>query len=61
MWLECCKTEKKKKFYVQTDNFRVIQEKVYYEVIGYMKKFLHENKSITNSNDDNDIEFVNTV
>jgi hypothetical protein len=26
-----------------------------------IKKFLHENKSITNSNDDNDIEFVNTV
>ena len=42
-WKDSIIAEKKKKFYVQTDNFRVIQEKVFYEVIGYMKKFLHEN------------------
>ena len=40
-WEDSIITEKKKKYYVQTDNFRVVQEKVYYEVIGYMKKFLH--------------------
>ena len=42
-WEDSIIAEKKKKFYVQTDNFRVIQEKVFYEVIGYMKKYLHEN------------------
>ena len=35
--------EEEKKFYVQIDDFRIVQEKVYYELIGYIKNFLHEN------------------
>ncbi len=33
----------KKNYYVQYDTFRIMQEKVYYEVIGYVKKYIKEN------------------
>ena len=35
--------EKEKKFYVQVDDFRIVQEKVYYELVGYIKKYIKEN------------------
>ena len=35
--------EKEKKFYVQIDDFRMVQEKVYYELIEYIKKYIKEN------------------
>jgi putative endopeptidase len=31
------------KFYVQFDTFRVVQEKVYYELIGYVKDYIKKN------------------
>ena len=31
------------KYYSQVDNFRIIQEKVYYEVIGYVNDYIKEN------------------
>ena len=43
---------------VRTEIIDNLKDRIDAETI---KKFLHENKSITNSNDDNDIEFVNTV
>jgi putative endopeptidase len=36
-------TKEEKKFYVQIDDFRITQEKVYYELIGYVKTFEKEN------------------
>jgi hypothetical protein len=33
----------KKNYYVQYDTFRIMQEKVYYELIGYVKKYIKEN------------------
>lgn len=30
------------KFYVQFDTFRIVQEKVYYQLIGYVKKYIKE-------------------
>ena len=33
----------KKNYYVQYDTFRIMQEKVYYNLIGYMKKYIKEN------------------
>ena len=35
--------EKDKKYYVQFDNFRIVQEEVYYKLIGYVQKFIKEN------------------
>ena len=37
--------EKKNKYYVQVDSFRITQEKVYYELIDYVKEYIKENKS----------------
>ena len=37
------KLKTNKKYYVQVDDFRVVQEKVYYEVMGYVKQFIKEN------------------
>ena len=36
---------KEKKYYVQIDNFRIEQEKVYYKLIEYMKEFIRTNPS----------------
>lgn len=35
--------EGEKRYYVQYDNFRIVQEKVYYELISLLKKFIKEN------------------
>jgi predicted metalloendopeptidase len=35
--------DNEKKFYVQYDNFRIVQEEVYYKLIGYVKNFIKEN------------------
>lgn len=32
------------KFYVQFDNFRIVQEKVYYQLIDYVKQYVKEHK-----------------
>jgi putative endopeptidase len=37
------KLKKELKYYAQVDNFRIIQEKVYYEVIGYVNDYIKEN------------------
>jgi putative endopeptidase len=42
-WIDSISNKIQKKYYVQTDNFRVVQEKVYYEVIGYMKEYIKAN------------------
>jgi putative endopeptidase len=42
-WLKETDIEDTPKFYVQYDSFRVIQEKVYYELIEYVKKYIKEN------------------
>jgi predicted metalloendopeptidase len=42
------KTKKQKYFktyYTQEDSFRVVQEKVYYQVIDLVKKYIHNNKN----------------
>jgi putative endopeptidase len=46
-WLEEKSKElkKEKKYYVQVDSFRVTQEKVYYEMIDIVKKFIKDNHS----------------
>lgn len=42
-WLNKIDEEKNKKFYVEIDNFRIVQEKVYYELIGYVKQYIKDN------------------
>jgi predicted metalloendopeptidase len=43
-WLKEHDIEKgKKNYYVQYDTFRIMQEKVYYNLIGYVKKYIKEN------------------
>ena len=42
-WIDSIIAEKKKNYYVEIDNFRVVQEKVYYELIQLMKTYLKEN------------------
>jgi predicted metalloendopeptidase len=43
-WFKANDIEKQeKKYYVQVDNFRIVQEQVYYKLIGYVKKFIAEN------------------
>jgi putative endopeptidase len=46
-WLEEKSKElkKEKKYYVQVDSFRVTQEKVYYELMDIVKKFIKDNHS----------------
>ena len=36
-WIDSIVAEKKKNYYVEIDTFRVVQEKVYYELIDLMK------------------------
>jgi putative endopeptidase len=42
-WINSISNKKQQKYYVQTDNFRIVQEKVYYELIDSMKKYMKEN------------------
>jgi putative endopeptidase len=42
-WLYHFDKEKNDKFYVEIDNFRIVQEKVYYELIGYVKQYIKDN------------------
>lgn len=44
-WLKRTEAElkEKQKYYVQIDDFRITQEKVYYELIDYVKKYIKEN------------------
>jgi putative endopeptidase len=39
-WEESITNEKQMKFYVETDNFRTVQEKVYYKLIDYMNDYI---------------------
>ena len=39
------KTKKDKKYYVQVDNFRIVQEKVYYELIDIIEEYVSTSKS----------------
>ena len=43
-WITQIDKEKNKKFYVEIDNFRIVQEKVYYELIGYVKDYIKNNQ-----------------
>ena len=38
-WLKEQDKDTKKKFFVQVDNFRIVQEKVYYEIIELVKDY----------------------
>ena len=42
-WVDSISKKSQLKYYVQTDNFRIVQEKVYYEMIGYMKDYIKAN------------------
>lgn len=42
-WINTKERENKLKYYVEVDNFRIMQEKVYYTLIDYMKKYIKEN------------------
>jgi putative endopeptidase len=42
-WFQSIKIDTNPKYYVQVDNFRVLQEKVYYELIEYIKKYILNN------------------
>lgn len=44
------KLKKELKYYSQVDNFRIVQEKVYYEVIGYIKDYIKENPTSRKAN-----------
>ena len=48
-WLYHFDKEKNEKFYVEIDNFRIVQEKVYYELIGFVKQYIKENPHSTQS------------
>jgi len=39
------KSNKEKKYYTQIDSFRIVQEKVYYELIDIVKEYIANNKS----------------
>ncbi len=43
-WLKEQDKDVKKKFFVQVDNFRIVQEKVYYEIIDLVKEYIKKNK-----------------
>ena len=43
-WINQIDEEKNKKFYVELDNFRIVQEKVYYQLIGYVKQYIKDNQ-----------------
>jgi len=40
------KLKKQLKYYSQVDNFRIVQEKVYYEVMGYVNNYIKENPTL---------------
>ena len=43
-WFKANDIEKQeKKYYVQVDNFRIVQEQVYYKLISYVNDFIKEN------------------
>jgi putative endopeptidase len=42
-WFKEHDIEKNSKYYVQFDNFRIVQEQVYYKLIDYVKKYIKEN------------------
>ena len=44
-WLKEQDKDVKKKFFVQVDNFRIVQEKVYYEIIELVKDYIKKNKN----------------
>ena len=39
------------KYYVEVDDFRIIQDKVYHELIEYTKKYISKNKDSTKANE----------
>uniref|UniRef100_A0A6C0HHX3 Peptidase M13 C-terminal domain-containing protein n=1 Tax=viral metagenome TaxID=1070528 RepID=A0A6C0HHX3_9ZZZZ len=41
-WAKETIIEDQPKFYVQVDNFRIVQEKVYYQLIEYIKKYIKQ-------------------
>ena len=43
-WINQIDEEKNKKFYVELDNFRIVQEKVYFQLIDYVKNYIKDNK-----------------
>ena len=43
-WINQIDEDKNKNFYVQLDNFRIVQEKVYYQLIGYVKQYIKDNQ-----------------
>ena len=45
VWLNKFKDKKEQLYYTQIDNFRVTQDKVFYELIDIVKKYLKENKN----------------
>ena len=42
-WIKLLRKENKPEYFVEYDNFRVTQNKVYVELIGYVKKFIKDN------------------
>jgi predicted metalloendopeptidase len=42
-WFKETVIEDKPKFYVEVDNFRIVQEKVYYQLINNVKTYINEN------------------
>ena len=44
-WMKEIVIEDEPKYYVQVDNFRLIQEKVFYELVKYVKEYIKNNKT----------------
>ena len=44
-WMKEIVIEDEPKYYVEVDNFRIIQEKVFYELINYVKAYIKKNKT----------------
>ena len=44
-WMKEIVIENEPKYYVEVDNFRIIQEKVFYELINYVKAYIKNNKT----------------
>jgi putative endopeptidase len=42
-WFKETNIDTNPKYYVEVDDFRIVQNKVYYELIDYMKKYIKEN------------------
>jgi len=45
IWMRDTTVEKRQKYIVQIDNFRLLQDKVYYELIGIIKEYTNNNHS----------------